>query len=132
MTPSEIKQILQTHMSAYRLCSTCKAEYDSCGSCIGYDEKFKEESIDEIMKAVIESHNGQNNHKIKARELKNLENKKNSLIVKTYKMTERFRLAEVDLNCEIDDLTIGKLEKMNLQEIIKIYEYLKQYFKGRD
>ena len=47
-------------------------------------------------------------------------------------MTERFRLGEVDLNCEIDDLTIGKLEKMNLQEIINIYEYLKQYFKGRD
>lgn len=48
------------------------------------------------------------------------------------KMTERFRLGEVDLNYEIDDLTIGKLEKMNLQEIINIYEYLKQYFKGRD
>lgn len=47
-------------------------------------------------------------------------------------MTERFRLGEVDLNYEIDDLTIGKLEKMNSEEIINIYEYLKQYFKGRD
>lgn len=47
-------------------------------------------------------------------------------------VTERFRLAEVDLNYEIDDLTIGKLEKMNLQEIINRHEYLKQYFKGRD
>lgn len=130
MTPSEIKQILQTHMSAYRLCSTCKAEYDSCGSCTGYDERFKEESIDEIMKAVVDSHNGQNNHKIKARELKNLENKKNSWIIKTYKMIEKYRTHS--FHRQINDLTIGKLEKMNLQEIINIYQYLKQYFKGRD
>ena len=41
-------------------------------------------------------------------------------------------LEEVDLNYEINDLTIRKLEKMNLQEIINIYQYLKQYFKGRD
>ncbi len=47
-------------------------------------------------------------------------------------VTERFRLAEVDLNYEIDNSPIGKLEKMNLQEIINIHEYLKQYFKGRD
>lgn len=46
-------------------------------------------------------------------------------------MTEKFRLAEVDLNCEIDDLTIGKLEKMSADDIIKIYEYLKNYFKNR-
>ena len=46
--------------------------------------------------------------------------------------TERFRLGEVDLNYEIDDLTIGRLEKMNLQEIINIHKYLKQYYKGRD
>ena len=47
-------------------------------------------------------------------------------------MTERLRLGEVDLNYEINDLSIGKLEKMNLQEIINIHKYLKQYFKGRD